>query len=272
MPWDEARLMAETSPRGIDRRRRGPAGGWWRGTSQWRTFCSTCSPTVGGRQYRVRGDAQVRLRSGLEAPMKLRPLARHRPPNSSLPELDAIFIIPGAAKRHKRLRKNQSILSARRCPTVDHSLVAGGTRRHRLQACPPVHLDIFRLLLFLLLNQGNSWIAQDPVVQVPCLAQGHRILVEDSGARCEPVALSSESSPLFVSLRSVDEQPGTLNRLQDRLHPGLSKQERPAADKVSNKQRCRRGKTRAERVSEAVESVFLVFLEGSDRKCRSPPL
>src|SRR5271166_3281789 len=96
--------MAETSPHGIDRRRRGPAGGWWRGTSQWRTFCSTCSPAVGGRQYRVRGDAQVRLRSGLEAPMKLRPLARHRPPNSSLPELDAIFIIPGAAKRHKRLR------------------------------------------------------------------------------------------------------------------------------------------------------------------------
>src|SRR5271166_4530409 len=93
--------MAETSPHGIDRRRRGPAGGWWRGTSQWRTFCSTCSPAVGGRQYRVRGDAQVRLRSGLEAPMKLRPLARHRPPNSSLPELDAIFIIPGAAKRHK---------------------------------------------------------------------------------------------------------------------------------------------------------------------------
>ena len=52
---------------------------------------------------------------------------------------------------------------------------------------PPVHLDIFRLLLFLLLNQGNSWIAQDPVVQVPCLAQGHRILVEDSGARCNTV-------------------------------------------------------------------------------------
>src|SRR5271166_6183470 len=96
--------MAETSPHGIDRRRRGPAGGWWRGTSQWRTFCSTCSPAVGGRQYRVQGEAQVRLRSGLEAPMRLRPLARHRPPNSSLPELDAIFIIPGAAKRHKRLR------------------------------------------------------------------------------------------------------------------------------------------------------------------------
>ena len=38
--------------------------------------------------------------------MKLRPLARHRPPNSSLPDLDAIFIIPSAAKRHKRLRKN----------------------------------------------------------------------------------------------------------------------------------------------------------------------
>ena len=28
----------------------------------------------------------------------------------------------------------------------------------------------------------------------------------------------------------------------------------------------------AERVSEAVESVFLVFLEGSDRRCRTPPL
>jgi len=40
--------MAETSPRGIDRRRRGPAGGWWRGTSQWRTFCSTCSPKKSG--------------------------------------------------------------------------------------------------------------------------------------------------------------------------------------------------------------------------------
>ena len=67
-------------------------------------------PAVGGRQYRVRGDAQVRLRSGLEALMKLRLLARHRPPNSSLPELDAIFIIPGAAKRHKRLRRNQSVV------------------------------------------------------------------------------------------------------------------------------------------------------------------
>ena len=66
------------------------------------------SPAVGGRQYRVRDDAQVRLRSGLEAPMKLRPLARHRPPNSSLPDLDAIFIIPSAAKRHKRLRYNRA--------------------------------------------------------------------------------------------------------------------------------------------------------------------
>ena len=167
------------------------------------------------------------------------------------------------------LRTNQSVLSARRRPTVDHSLVAGGTRRHRLQACPPGHLDIFRLLL---LNQGNSWIAQVPVVQVPCLAQRHRILVEDSGARCESVALSSESSPPFVSLRSIDEQPGNLNRLHDRLHPGLSKQERPAADKVSNKQRCRRGRTSAERVSEAVESIFLVFPEGSDRRCRTPRL
>jgi hypothetical protein len=167
------------------------------------------------------------------------------------------------------LRTNQSVLSGRRRPTVDRSLVAGGTRRHRLQACPPVHLDIFRLLL---LNQGNSWIAQDPVVQVPCLAQGHRILVEDSGARCESVALSSQSSPPFVSLRSIDEQPGTLNRLHDRLHPGLRKQERPAADKVSNQQRCRRRRTSAERVSEAVELVFLVFLEGSDRRCRTPPL
>src|SRR5271166_2714264 len=34
--------------------------------------------------------------------------------------------------------------------------------------------------------------------------------------RCELVALSSESSPPFVSLRSIDEQPGTLNRLQAR--------------------------------------------------------
>ena len=141
-----------------------------------------------------------------------------------------------------------------------------GVGRHRLQACPPVHLDIFRLLL---LNQGNSWIAQDPVVQVPCLAQGHRILVEDSGARCESVALSSEASPPFVSLRSIDEQPGTLNRLHDRLHPGLSKQERPAADKASNQQRCRRGRTRAERVSEAVESVFLRLLGDLHRSRRA---
>ena len=131
-------LMAETSPRGIDRHRRGAAGGRWRGTSQWRTFCSTCSPAVGGRQYRVRGDAQVRLRSELEAPMKLRPLARHQPPNSSLPELDAIFIIPGAAKRHKRLRTNQSVLPHSLRPTVDHSLVAGGAPRQRLEACLPV--------------------------------------------------------------------------------------------------------------------------------------
>ena len=158
-----------------------------------------------------------------------------------------------------------SPLAAARLLTIT---VAGGTHA-TAPSVPAVHLDIFRLLL---LNQGNSWIAQDPVVQVPCLAQGHRILVEDSGARCESVALSSQSSPPFVSLRSIDEQPGTLNRLHDRLHPGLRKQERPAADKVSNKQRCRRGRTSAERVSEAVESVFLVFLEGSDRKCRTPPL
>ena len=129
--------MAETSPRGIDRHRRGPAGGWWRGTSQWRTFWSACSPAVGGRQYRVRGDAQVRLRNGLQAPMKLRPLARHRPPNSSLPELDAIFIIPGAAKRHKRLRTNQSVPPRSPPRTVDHSLVAGGAERQWLQACLP---------------------------------------------------------------------------------------------------------------------------------------
>ncbi len=44
------------------------------------------------------------------------------------------------------------------------------------------------------------------------------------------VVLSSGSSPPFVSLRSIDEQPGTLNQLQNRLHPGLSKQERPTAD------------------------------------------
>jgi hypothetical protein len=35
----------------------------------------------------------------------------------------------------------------------------------------------------------------------------------------------------------------------------------PAAQ-ISNEPRCRRGRTRAERVSEAVKSVFLVFLEG----------
>ena len=119
--------MAETLPRGVDRHCRGSAGGWWRGTSQWRTICSTCSPAVGGRQYRVRGDAQVRLRNGLEAPMKLRPLARHRPPNSSLPELDAIFIIPSAAKRHKRLRRNQSVVPC--SPPSDPRPLSRGRRR-----------------------------------------------------------------------------------------------------------------------------------------------
>jgi len=44
------------------------------------------------------------------------------------------------------------------------------------------------------------------------------------------VVLSSGSSPPFFSLRSIDEQRGTLNQRQDRLHPRLSKQERPAAD------------------------------------------
>ena len=44
------------------------------------------------------------------------------------------------------------------------------------------------------------------------------------------VVLSSGSSPPFFSLRSIDEQRGTLNQCQDRLHPRLSKQERPAAD------------------------------------------
>src|SRR5271157_4835862 len=51
----------------------------------------------------------------------------------------------------------------------------------------------------------------------------------------------------FEGLRSdriaSDEQRGTLNQLQDRLHPGLSKQERPAADE---RERTRIGQAESE--------------------------
>src|SRR5208283_1379277 len=46
--------------------------------------------------------------------------------------------------------------------------------------CPPVDFDRVRLA-----NESDTWIAQDPVVQVPCLTQGYRILVEDLGVGCE---------------------------------------------------------------------------------------
>ena len=89
--------MAEASPRGIDRHRRGTAGGRWRGTSPWKTICSTCSPPVGGRQYRVRGDARARLVDELEA--SVGHTASGPPPTSQSESTrtDAIFIIPGAA-------------------------------------------------------------------------------------------------------------------------------------------------------------------------------
>src|SRR5512135_3722925 len=88
---------AETLPCRIDRHRRRTAGGRWRGTSQWKTICSTCSAAVGGRQYRVRGDAQARLLGELEASVD--PTASGPPPTSESESTraDAIFIIPGAA-------------------------------------------------------------------------------------------------------------------------------------------------------------------------------
>ena len=52
----------------------------WRGTSQWKAICSTCSPGVGGRQYRVRSDVQARLVGELGASVCQRPPTRHPPP------------------------------------------------------------------------------------------------------------------------------------------------------------------------------------------------
>jgi hypothetical protein len=82
----------------IPSNRRGrDAGGGRRRTSQWKTVCSTCSPDGRGQQYRVRGDVRVRLTRGLTAPVIKRPRTRRPPPDPRLPQLDAIFIIPGVA-------------------------------------------------------------------------------------------------------------------------------------------------------------------------------
>jgi len=62
--------------------------------------------------------------------------------------------------------------------------------------CPPVDFDIARLV-----NESDPWIAQDPVVQVPCLAQGYGILVEDLGVGCE-------SEEPLLSQPAKAERPG----------------------------------------------------------------
>ncbi len=60
-------------------------------------------PKGRGQQYRVRSDVRARLTSGLEAPLKIGLLPDTRLRLHILPEINPIFIIPGAAKRHKGL-------------------------------------------------------------------------------------------------------------------------------------------------------------------------
>jgi hypothetical protein len=52
-----------------------------------------------------------------------------------------------------------------------------------------------------LVKESDPWIAQDPVVEVPCLTQGYRILVEDLGAGCE-------SEEALLSQPAKAERPG----------------------------------------------------------------
>jgi hypothetical protein len=56
-----------------------------------------------GQQCRVRSDVRARLTRGLEAPLIIGLLPDTRLQHHELPELNPIFIIPGAARRHERL-------------------------------------------------------------------------------------------------------------------------------------------------------------------------
>jgi hypothetical protein len=96
LPWCRTRDEAQTSARRSDQHGQ-TSGGRRRGTSQWETICSTCSPTAGGRQYRVRDDVRARLVGELGASVDQ--TASGPPPTSNprLPEPDSIFIIPGVA-------------------------------------------------------------------------------------------------------------------------------------------------------------------------------
>src|SRR5271157_3108124 len=65
-------------------------------------------PEDRGQQYRVRSDVRARLIRGLEAPLKLGLLPDTRLQLPRLPKGRSIFIIPGAAKRHKGLLRKSA--------------------------------------------------------------------------------------------------------------------------------------------------------------------
>ena len=91
VPWRRGRHVGSTDP--VEESPEAGGGG----TSQWKTIGSTCSPALGGRQDRVRGDARARLVDELEA--SVGQTASGPPPTSESESTrtEALFIIPGAA-------------------------------------------------------------------------------------------------------------------------------------------------------------------------------
>ena len=98
-------MRAQTSARRSDQHRR-TTGGGRQGASLWETFCSACSPAVGGRQDRVRGDVRARLLGELEASVDPRPPARRRPPSPSRPGPMPFSSYRVSHQRHQRLLAN----------------------------------------------------------------------------------------------------------------------------------------------------------------------
>src|SRR5262245_44667862 len=96
---------AQTSARRSGQHRQ-IAGGGRRRTSPWEPFGSACSPALGGRPDRVRGDARAGLLGELEASVDPRPLTRHPPPSPSLPGLTPFSSDRVSHKRYKRLLAN----------------------------------------------------------------------------------------------------------------------------------------------------------------------
>jgi hypothetical protein len=100
-------MRAQTSARRSDPHRQATGSGR-RGTSLWEPFGSACSPAVGGRQDRLRGDVRAGLLGELRASGDQRPPARRRPPGPSLPGPTPFSSDRVPHQRHKRLLVNSN--------------------------------------------------------------------------------------------------------------------------------------------------------------------